>query len=310
MANNGPGRKGSITPEQEKMYVLAAQNGDEEAFTILMRHYMPYVYKIVWNVFASYGHPRDCITDMIQDIWLQIWNHLPKYEYLGEGSFKGWIGTIAKRKSINHAQGCRIASGNSDVDISTIPDSSTYQPRAEVWEAILQAIYHLDAEARKAIILHLLFQRNQRDTATLMDNSLGKTNTLLAEAKEKVQRFLTALGIDQHYLVPELAILPEKETDNDSAETSIPRPGKIAKPIPAVLKHFGLWRNFTGCLGQVEEVGQHAVLLQWVLGVPIEESANVLKLTVDKAADFVIAMTKQVKQCLDQKGYTLASYDM
>ncbi len=310
MDNDAPRSKGSLAPEQERTYIASAKEGDEEAFTFLMRHYMPYVYKIAWNVFASYAHPNDCITDITQEVWLQIWNHLPDFEYLGKGSFKGWIGTITKRKAINHVQRCRPADRSADVDMSRIPDTSSYKPREEVREAILQAIYHLDAHSRTAFILHLLFQRNQRDTATLMDKSLGKTNTLIAEAKEKVQKFLLVLGIDQHYLVPGLTITPDNEANNDPPEIDNTGSGDSPKPIPGVLKHVGLWRSFTGCLGKVEEKGQHAVLLQWVLGIPLEETAKVLKLSVDKAADLVIEMTREVQQCLDQKGYSLASYDM
>jgi len=310
MTNDGPRNKGSIKPEQEKRYVLSAQQGDEEAFTVLMRHYMPYIYKIVWNVFASYAHPGDCITDMTQDIWLQIWNHLPKYEYLGEGSFKGWIGTIAKRKSINHVQSCRTAGGETEVDVLNIPDASVFKPNTEVWEAILQAIRHLDADTRNAFILHLLFQRNQRDAAILMDKSLGQTNALIAEAKERVRHFLQEMGIDVNYLIPGLTPSPKQKTDKDLVIAGRPNRGSSHKPIPGILKHLGLWRSFTGCLGGVEETGQHAVLLQWVLGVPIEETAKVLKFTVDKAADLVITMTTEVQKCLDRKGYPLASYDV
>ena len=310
MINGGPGIKGRLTPEQEQTYVLSAQKGDEEAFTALMRNYMGYVYKIAWNVFASYSHPNDCITDMTQEVWLQIWSHLPDFEYLGKGSFKAWMGTIAKRKSINHVQHCRPAAGSADVDLTQIPDTSSYKPNTEVWEAILQAIYHLDAHSRTAFILHLLFRRNQRDTATLMEKSLGKTNTLIAEAKEKVQRFLLALGIDQHYLIPGLTITPNDVASNNHLDIDSSAPADTSEPIPAVLKNVGLWRSFAACLETVEQNGQHAVLLQWVLGVPVEESAKVLKLSVDKAADIVIEMTREVQQCLDQKGYSLASYNM
>ncbi|OQB42431.1 MAG: RNA polymerase sigma factor RpoE [Candidatus Hydrogenedentes bacterium ADurb.Bin179] len=310
MTNDGPRNKGSMTPDQEKRYVAAARERDEEAFAVLMRHYIPYASKIVWNVFTSYGHSKECAPDMTQEIWLQAWNHLPTYEYLGEGSFKGWLGTIARRKSINHVQSCRHAPGDSDIDMAGIPDSNAYKPRTEVWEAILQAIHHLDVNTRNAFILHLLFQRNQRDTAVLMDKSLGTTNTLIAEAKERVQRFLLSVGIDAHYLVPGLALSSPQGGVHDTGKAAAPGAGASKKPIPGILKHLGLWRRFTGCLGGVEEQGQHVVLLQWVLGIPVEEIAKVLKLSVDTAADLVIKMTREVQHCLDKNGYSLASYDM
>jgi RNA polymerase sigma-70 factor, ECF subfamily len=76
---------------------VAAQRGDEAAFNVLYRRYG----RLVNAILLSRVHP-DSAPDLAQEVFLQAWS---KIRTLREpAAFGGWIGAIARKRAINHAQ--------------------------------------------------------------------------------------------------------------------------------------------------------------------------------------------------------------
>jgi DNA-directed RNA polymerase specialized sigma24 family protein len=291
----------------ESEIILRAQRGDEDCFTFLIRHYKGYILKIIWNVFCNYGHKRkECCEDTSQDVLMRIVASLPNFEYRGPGSFQGWIGTISPRCAINHVHQCKPLESIDKPIGDTSGKKGILGP--EVWSAILKALNSFTKEERIATILRLFFYLPQRVIAILMGVSLGKVNALLKSAFVKIREYLLKMGIDSTYFISHLSELsdPAPTSEEDSlVSSSSPPPDDLGNSI---LRTSKLWYAVLGCIDSLSEQEQWAVLSTWIVGNPVKDTAEILKLSVDEAADIIHNATKQTQLCLNQKGFAAASY--
>lgn len=291
----------------ESEFILRAQRGDEDCFNFLIRHYHGYIIKIIWNVFCNYGHKRkECLEDTSQDVLMSIVASLPNFEYRGSGSFQGWIGTISAHRAINHVHQCKPLES---ID-KPIGDTSGRKDilRPEVWSAILKALNSLTKEERIATILRLFFYLPQRVIAILMGVSLGKVNALLKSAFENIREYLLKMDIDSTYFISQLPELSEPAPTSE--ETSLVSSSSPSPDDPgnSILGTSKLWYAVLGCIDSLSEQEQWAVLSTWIVGNPVKDTAEILKLSVDEAADIIHNATKQTQLCLNQKGFAAASY--
>jgi RNA polymerase sigma-70 factor (ECF subfamily) len=49
---------------------------------------------------ARYGVPRHELDDVVQQLWIRVWNHLQKTPF--QGHFRGWLFRIAERLAIDY----------------------------------------------------------------------------------------------------------------------------------------------------------------------------------------------------------------
>jgi RNA polymerase sigma-70 factor (ECF subfamily) len=78
--------------------VAAAQRGDREAFAELYRRFGRFVHAILLA-----RVPADVAPDLAQEVFLQAWTMIGTLR--DPAAFGGWIGTLARRRAIDHFRG-------------------------------------------------------------------------------------------------------------------------------------------------------------------------------------------------------------
>ncbi len=76
---------------------LAGQ-GNELAFRAIYEHLSDRMFAFV----RARARSRDEATDIMQDIFVDVWNALPRFTYITDAHFYSFVFTIAKRKLIRH----------------------------------------------------------------------------------------------------------------------------------------------------------------------------------------------------------------
>lgn len=76
--------------------VKSAQNGSQEAFTILYEKYYQYVSYVVYKVVQS----SNDVEDIVQDIWTDVYHQI--HQFKGESLFVTWLTRIALSKAKSH----------------------------------------------------------------------------------------------------------------------------------------------------------------------------------------------------------------
>ncbi|GAB5559421.1 MAG: sigma-70 family RNA polymerase sigma factor [Synoicihabitans sp.] len=107
---------------QERSWIKAAQDGDEDAFGQLMQLHYETVFRTVLAVVRNEHDARD----LCQEVWVKVWQQIGKYR--GEAKFTTWLHPIAVRRAVDHIRKRRrwfdrfLPFNRSDEDGDTRPD--------------------------------------------------------------------------------------------------------------------------------------------------------------------------------------------
>ncbi|QQR82356.1 RNA polymerase sigma factor [Candidatus Campbellbacteria bacterium] len=75
-----------------------AQLGHEIAFRAIYEHLVDRIFSFV----RPRARSRDEATDIVQDIFVDVWGAMPRFTYISDAHFYSFVFTIAKRRLIRH----------------------------------------------------------------------------------------------------------------------------------------------------------------------------------------------------------------
>ena len=190
-------------PAAEQMLVVAAKNGDEQAFETLFKRHQRKILSIV----LRYAHVREDAEDIVQQSFQKAFVHLCKFE--GKSSFSTWLTRIAINealmflRSIGAVREVPIDDTN-DAEGSTggfeIPDSSPDPEasylRLERAQILSETLGNLRPGMRKAIELRELAELSTEQTAEQMGLSVGAVKARIfhgrRKLRERLRRYMTS----------------------------------------------------------------------------------------------------------------------
>ena len=185
-------------PGAEQMLVVAAKNGDEQAFETLFKRHRQKILRIV----LRYAHVREDAEDIVQQSFQKAFVHLHKFE--GKSSFATWLTRIAINESLmllRHGRALREVSvddhseaeGNAaSLEMSdSSPDPETSYLRRERAQILSATIRNLRPGMRKAIELRELAELSTEETARRMGVSVAAVKGRLFHARKKLQEKLS-----------------------------------------------------------------------------------------------------------------------
>ena len=185
-------------PTAEHVLVVAAKNGDEQAFETLFKRHQQRVLRVVMR----YTRVREDAEDIVQQSFHKAFVHLCRFE--GKSSFSTWLTRIAINealmflRSIGAVRAISIDdTGDTEAGAASfeIPDSSddpeTSYMQREGAQILSEALGNLRPGMRKAIELRELAELSTEETAQLMGLSVGAVKARLFHARRKLREKLT-----------------------------------------------------------------------------------------------------------------------
>lgn len=117
-----------LTPEEERLLVLRAKDGDEQAFASLYDEYSPRVFN---HIFRKVGHFQ-CAEDLTSETFLKAYRSLHKFEVRTGVSIKSWFMRIGHNEVISHLRSKRNRSAKSlDIQLEDFGDLATRELSVE-----------------------------------------------------------------------------------------------------------------------------------------------------------------------------------
>jgi RNA polymerase sigma-70 factor (ECF subfamily) len=153
----------------------AAQRGDRAAYDRLLRAIPPYVRQI-----ASYHHRKpELVDDVVQDVLLTL--HRVRHTYDPRRSFRHWLGTIARRRSIDALRRRHYTLVHeTSAEAVGLAYEGYADPAAELFSSayatadhLQSAIDHLPAVQREAVRLLKLRQLDLAEASAIAGRSIG-----------------------------------------------------------------------------------------------------------------------------------------
>jgi RNA polymerase sigma-70 factor (ECF subfamily) len=181
-------------PAAEQMLVVAAKNGDEQAFETLFKRHRQKILRVVMR----YAHVREDAEDIVQQSFQKAFVYLHKFE--GKSSFSTWLTRIAINESLmllRHGRALREVSVDdhreADGNAASLempdssPDPEASYLRRERAQILSQTLGNLRPGMRKAIELRELAELSTKETAQRMGVSVAAVKARLFHARKKLQ---------------------------------------------------------------------------------------------------------------------------
>jgi RNA polymerase sigma-70 factor (ECF subfamily) len=185
-------------PAAEHMLVVAAKNGDEQAFETLFKRHRQKILRVV----LRYAHVREDAEDIVQQSFQKAFVYLDKFE--GKSSFSTWLTRIAINESLmllRHGRARREVSvddhseaeGNAaSLEISdSSPDPEASYLRRERVQILSETLGNLRPGMRKAIELRELAELSTEETARRMGVSVAAVKGRLFHARKELRERLS-----------------------------------------------------------------------------------------------------------------------
>ncbi|MFD0025450.1 RNA polymerase sigma factor [Streptomyces sp. NPDC058382] len=169
--------------------VLAAQDGDEDAFRTVYRAVQP---RLLGYIRTLVGEPD--AEDVASESWLQIARDLDRFS--GDADrFRGWAARIARNRALDHLRmrGRRPAVGGDEAELSEKPAES--DTAAEAIEALatgraMSLIAQLPQDQAEAVVLRVVVGLDAKSAAQTLGKRPGAVRTAAHRGLKRLAELL------------------------------------------------------------------------------------------------------------------------
>ena len=186
--------------DPEVQLMLRAKQGDDGAFTQLVKAYQDRLTNIFFHMLQS----QEAAEDLAQDVFLRIYR--ARHGYLPTARFSTWLFRIANNLASNsrRAKGRRKEvnlAGSESGPLGVRPteqlatEKSGLMPnrqldRRELQTVVQQAMEQLNERQRMAVLLHKYEDMSYEDIADAMEVTSTAVKSLLSRARENLRTAL------------------------------------------------------------------------------------------------------------------------
>lgn len=181
----------------EKELVRKAQQGDIDAYDVLVRRYQGKVYALVYNMTGN----KEDAEDRVQDVFIKAFYSIKNFK--GQSSFYTWLYRIAVNRTINFlkTRKNRYAMSLNDMDAGAERDPAYVELRSrespirdvsllELQDKLNKALQTLSNNHRMVVVLHDIQGVPHEEIARMIGCSQGTVRSRLFYARQQLQKEL------------------------------------------------------------------------------------------------------------------------
>lgn len=185
--------------ETDQILVSRVQNGEKDAFDVLVLKYQ----SRITNLVSRFVRNQSDAMDVTQEAFLKAYRALPNFR--GDSAFYTWLYRIAVNTAKNYLALQSRRSADSEQDFSEIEqiegndalkDNATPEHlllKDEIQATVVSAIENLPDDLRTAITLRELEGMSYDEIATVMECPIGTVRSRIFRAREAIDNKLAPL---------------------------------------------------------------------------------------------------------------------
>lgn len=177
-------------------WVLAAQEGDKEAFAHLYDHFFDPIYRYVYFRVS----PSE-VDDLVEVIFIKAWMNLEKYEKR-DVNFSAWLFKIAHNTVIDHRRSHRplfeVKEEIQDESEQSLPKELT--EKSMLSKTIRTAVDELKEPYRQVVTLKFLLGLSNAEIAEIMNEREGNVRVIQFRALKELKNILNKRGLEREIL--------------------------------------------------------------------------------------------------------------
>lgn len=169
---------------EERVWVLQAQAGDQEAFVRLMeRHERPVLYYL-----RRFIARPEVALDAHQELWLDVFRGLPSFR--SPEAFRVWLYRLAHTRAARFIRR-EMSEGSLTEPLDEARAETTEEPPSDTdAEGVHQALDRLPPGQREVLTLHYLRDLTLEEIAAATGSPLGTIKSRLHHARLSMRRIL------------------------------------------------------------------------------------------------------------------------
>jgi len=175
------------------------QNGEQQAFTLLVRKYQ----NRVANILTRYVRNSGDIADVTQEVFIKVYKSLPSFR--GDSAFYTWLYRITVNTAKNYLTSQSRRPPSSDIDaleadsydgsdaLKEADSPESILRSEEIKKVIMDTIEQLPAELKSAITLRELEGMSYEEIAVIEDCPIGTVRSRIFRARDAIDKQLAPL---------------------------------------------------------------------------------------------------------------------
>lgn len=176
--------------------VLAAKEGDKDAFGEVYDHYFDQIFRYVY-----FRVQQEEVDDIVETIFIKAWVNLEKYEKR-DVSFGAWLFRIAHNAIIDYRRAHRsilpIDPQTKDESVGAAPERQA--ERSLMAEEIRRVVDELKEPYKQVVTLKFLIGLSNEEVAEILGQTEGNVRVLQFRALKELKQKLKDRGVQPEFL--------------------------------------------------------------------------------------------------------------
>jgi RNA polymerase sigma-70 factor (ECF subfamily) len=188
--------KGSGLPSSDEILVAKCQEGDKQAFELLIKKYQRRIFHLIYRITQDPA----VVEPIAQEVFLKAYRSISSFR--GSSRFYTWLYRIAVNTSLSHIKK-QSAGENRERMIEFDHHASTLQAdsmraddpeelfmRKEFFQHLLASLRRLPEELRTAVMLREFSGMNYEEISEVMEIPLGTVRSRIFRARARLREML------------------------------------------------------------------------------------------------------------------------
>ena len=159
--------------------------GDQAAYRLLLERHLPAINRFSRRLLATAD-----AEDVTQETFLRLWLHPSRWKP-GSGKLTTWLHTIARNLAIDLLRK-RAPQKDPDQELQDINEPDKSNTTADIGQRVQEAMGQLPERQRSALTLCHYQGFSNRETAAILGIQVDALESLLARARRRLRKLLTA----------------------------------------------------------------------------------------------------------------------
>jgi RNA polymerase sigma-70 factor, ECF subfamily len=171
-----------ILQVDDRILLQAAQDGDLDAFEVLVHRHQAAVYRVAVRMLGSEADAQDAA----QETFLRAWRGLGRFR--GESAVSTWLYRIVTRRCLDVIAARRPTEDLQEIELETVVNPADSTEQHERLQAVTRAIAALPDEQRAALVLREFEGLSYDEVAAALHTSVPAVKGRIHRARLAVLR--------------------------------------------------------------------------------------------------------------------------
>ncbi len=172
-----------------------AQQGDQEAFAQVYDVFVDPVYRYVY-----YRVNKEDVEDVVENVFLKVWENLRKYRVKKNKSFSAWIFRIAHNLVVDYYRLAKTRDFD-ELDETFVDDNRQHNPIRKTEntldkDLLKKAMSGLKKRYQEIIIYKFINDLSNKEIAEIMKKSEGSLRIMQFRALKALKREFEEMGVE------------------------------------------------------------------------------------------------------------------